>query len=186
LSLETISDIWRADTTQHFASQCHAHHSSTRRCIFAWISGLSQQQQDSKWIETLFKANTIENNGWNLVNENGKMGYMPNKVGNKMTLLFSNLTQPIRSVTFFILKSYGSKWEGSRVRAQVSKQQKDTSEWELLSSLEMQGTHAKNTSEMYPETMEFPIEIPQSSSLQVSYELTGGSTFKIMGLTICS
>ena len=188
LSLESISDLWRAQAKEN--PQCGNVNDDSlpgKRCIFAWISGLSQQQQDAKWIEALFGVHTVQKDGWKLVDENGKLGYMPQKLGDKMTLDFTNISQPIRTVTIFILKSYGTKWHDSRVRASVSEQSRlGNNDWNVVSSLDLQGVHAKNTSEMYPETMELARALPPGVDLQVSFELTGGTTFKIMGLAICS
>ena len=116
---------------------------------------------------------------------NNKIGYMPSKVGDKMVLEFPNLLQPIQSINFFIMKSYGEKWQGSRVLASVS-QKKHDSGWKVLSTLEMSGVHGKNTSEIYPETIVLPDPIGKQSTMRLSYELVGGSTFKIMGLAVCS
>ena len=188
LNLESISVIWRAESAA-VPSQpvsCDANKLPPKRCLFSWISGLSQIQKEPKYIEEIFNARTKQNSGWKLIDENGKMGYMPEKLGDKMVLEFSDHVQPIRSVTFFIMKSYGEKWEGSAALATVSAWSKKNTGWDEVSTLNMSGIHAKNTSEMYPETMTLPHPIQPESSLQVTYELTGGTTFKIMGLAVCS
>ena len=185
LNLEDVSDIWRAEASASLSSSSCDANEPEKRCIFSWISGLSQQQKDSAWIESMFKKHTKENTGWKIIDENGKIGYMPTKIGDKMVLEFTDLAQPISSVTFFIMKSYGEKWEGSRLRASVAERH-SSADWGVVDTVNLSGVHAKNTSEMYPEKMNLPHPIPTASSLQVSYELTGGTTFKIMGLAICS
>ena len=187
LNLEFISDTWRSELSkvESAAKSVSCDEAPQKRCIFSWVAGLCQQQDNVIWIEEAFKPYAKESNGWKVVNEGGKFGYMPSRVGDKMVLEFPNLSQPFRSVTFFFLKSYGEKWEGSKLSASVAEKGQGT-DWKVLKALEMTGIHAKNTSETYPETMTLPHSIPAGSSAQVSYRLAGGTTFKIQGLAVCS
>ena len=184
LNLEFLSDGWRSDASAAASQVCDAK-APRKRCIFSWISGLSQQQKNMTYIGQMFQSHATTSQGWSIVDESDKVGYVPTKVGDKMVLEFTNLLQPIQSVNFFIMKSYGEKWAGSRVSASVAQKSKGT-DWTTLSSLEMVGVHGKNTSEIYPQTISLPNPVPVDSSLQVSYELVGGKTFKLMGLAVCS
>ena len=56
----------------------------------------------------------------------------------------------------------------------------------LLEERMIDGFHDKNTSEMYTEAMELPTAVPAGSQLRVGVKLKSGSTFKIMGLAVCS
>lgn len=190
LNLEFVSQQWRAAdaaSRQKMSSMPTCDKAPRSRCIFSWVSGLSQQQNDLNWVEERFRTRVKVSRGWKLVDEGGKKGYMPTKIGDKMVLEFRNLSQPIESVTFFIMKSYGEKWKGSRLSVSVSEKDNEAAaDWTILSERDMVGEHAKNTSETYPETMTLTHAVQLGSSLRVAYELSGGTTFKIMGLAVCS
>ena len=115
---------------------------------------------------------------------NGKLGFVPQKVGDEVILQFDDMLQDISVVTFFVLKSYGEKWQGSQMTARL--QQKTSDTWQDLATEVISGLHGKNTSEMYPEAMTLPQTASRGSSLRLIYTLTGGSTFKLMGLAVCS
>lgn len=184
LNLEFVSELWRSADVAKETVACDK--APRSRCVFSWISGLSTHQNNVTWVTEIFNARATESKGWKLVDEGGKKGYMPTNLGDKMVLEFPNLSQSIGSVTFFIMKSYGEKWEGSRLSVSVSEKSGDNADWRRLSERDLVGVHAKNTSETYPETLSLGHAVQPGSSLQVSYELTGGKTFKIMGLAVCS
>jgi hypothetical protein len=142
-------------------------------------------QNNVTWITETLGARTTESRGWKLVDENGKLGFMPEGLGDKVVLRFSDVPQPIGSVTFFILKSYGPKWDKSQLSVTLA-EMNQANEWQDVMKGDLSGIHAKNTSELYPETLNLPNPIHAGSSFQVTYELTGGTTFKIMGLAVCS
>ena len=85
----------------------------------------------------------------------------------------------------FLLRSYGEKWEGSKLKVQAWSGDK------LLASDEIIGFHDKNTSETYNIKMKLIDKesaspgIPVGSDLKITFELVGGTTFKISGMAIC-
>lgn len=188
LNLEFISEIWLSSSNEISASTTSCDYASGARCIFSWVGGLSLQQNNLTRIEEIFSVPSKEFNGWKLVNQNDKIGYMPSRgVGDKMVLEFHQLVQPIESITLFILKSYGSLWEGSQLTVSVSEKPAASAQsWEFLTSQDLSGIHPKNTSETYPETVFLPEPIAVGSSLQLRLELTGGTTFKIVGIAVCT
>lgn len=187
LSLETISGDWReVDKQFHLENDSlDCSKRSATKCIFSWVSGMSQQQDNTTWIEEHFGARQVKSDGWKLVNDGGKLGYSPTKLGDETILEFPKLSQDISTVTFFTLKSYGKKWENSKLRAMIEVRS-DGSEWKELAADELIGIHDKETSEMYTTAIELPSEAKGGTSLRVRYRLESGETFKLMGLAVCS
>lgn len=190
LRLDNVTDEWKAlsdredDLLQ--AVDCRDASYSSTKCIFSWVSGLSLQQNNQTWIEELFAVHETSPTKWSLEDDGGKLGLVPSKVGDCTVLEFSNLKQPIGSITFFTLKSYGSNWENSRLRVETSGRMRAQSPWEDLAEHFFAGIHSKNTSEMYTEEIALPYPIPAGGSLRLRYTLVGGTTFKIMGLAVCT
>jgi hypothetical protein len=80
------------------------------------------------------------------------------------------------------MKSYGEKWASSEVSLSIERQLQQR--WSDASKpITLFGFHNKTTSEMYSETILF--EPSTTRQLRVSLTLTGGSTFKVMGVAAC-
>jgi hypothetical protein len=56
----------------------------------------------------------------------------------------------------------------------------------ILISKELEGFHAKKTSETYSETVEFPTSLSVGDTLRLQFTLLRGNSFKIMGIIVCS
>jgi hypothetical protein len=198
------------------SSSSHSDQPPLVKCPFSWVSGLSLQQNNVTWVQEYFQRQSSVWQGWQLsVDDKDKIGFVPVSVKNnnnnndnatRMVLDFhySQQKQPqkIRSVTFFFMKSYGPKWSGSQLQVRIWQQQQSPSPPEasssssattttapnqkllvLLQERQLMGVHNKTTSEMYTEEIVLaePVE-----SMQLEATLVGGSTFKIMGLAVCS
>ena len=61
-------------------------------------------------------------------------------------------------------------------------------DWQSLLETPRQlvGIHGKETSEMYTEPIALSRLVAPGDALRITYELTGGQTFKLMGLAVCS
>jgi hypothetical protein len=190
LRLDNVTEEWKALSTREDellqAVDCHDASYSSTKCIFSWVSGLSLQQNNKTWIKELFAVHETSPTKWYLEDGGGKLGLIPSNMGDSTVLEFSNLKQPIGSITFFTLKSYGSKWKNSLLRVQASSQMRTQSPWEDLAEHFFSGIHSKNTSEMYTEEIALPDPVPVGGSLRLRYTLVSGTTFKIMGLAVCT
>lgn len=186
LSLENITELWRQ---QSLPSQDMAWSSASSscdkqravRCPFSWVSSLNQQQKNVTYVREYFGQRMASNEGWNLITDHGKLGYVP--VGGRnssLTLEFLDLTQPIRTVTLFIMKSYGPRWAGSRLNVAVVQ-----GETKLLTHT-LEGFHDKHTSETYAESLQLERTILPLKPFRLLMELVDGETFKLMGVAVCS
>lgn len=202
LGMDQITQAWRENERKYAAATAVSDNkdSERTRCIFSWVSGL---QTDPSWVEGQFRERIVNSRGWKLDNDHHKLGYVPTIPGDFMTLEFRNVTQPIREVLVFYMKSYGDRWEGSKLvletggRAVVSPSKEagtlarsggEVGEWEPLTKQEMVGNHRSTTSTTEVEQIALPREIPVGGGLQLHYEFVGlnGTTFKMQGLAICS
>ena len=121
------------------------------------------------------------NEGWSAADDNNKLGWVPiSGIGSKFTLEFKKISQPIRAVTWMIMRSYGEKWEGSMLRVEVSSGDK------IMAKQDIEGTHNKKTSETYNIKMKLEGDgVAVGSDVKITFELVGGATFKISGMAIC-
>ena len=113
--------------------------------------------------------------------DNNKLGWVPsNGLGSKFTMEWKRITQQVRAVTWMIMRSYGEKWDGSMLRVEVWSG--DT----LMAKKDIEGYHNKKTSETYNIKMKLDGDgVAIGKDLKVTFELVGGSTFKISGQAIC-
>jgi lysophospholipase L1-like esterase len=187
LSLEEVSGLWResSETLVHSESQSSG---CQDRCPFSWVGGIDLQQSDAQWIQEYFNGHTTKENGWKLAGGEQKIGFVPvdGKHGSEMTLNFANLTQSIRSVTLFTMKSYGERWKDSRAQVKIWKQSRSHQTWNETDTIELSGFHDKNTSETYTEVIHLSKKVSAGDSLRISTTFVHGGTFKLMGLAICT
>jgi len=86
------------------------------------------------------------------------------------------------------MKSYGEKWAKSRATATIERRQiLQPDQWVLAHDAPhiMTGTHGKETSETYRETVQLHRSSQTTGPLRVPLSLTGGTTVKLMGIAVC-
>mmetsp|Transcript_13351 Transcript_13351/g.24194 ORF Transcript_13351/g.24194 Transcript_13351/m.24194 type:complete len:671 (-) Transcript_13351:55-2067(-) len=185
LLLEDISDKWRSNNAIDYCGPT----SSGSQCVFSLFCGQFTKQTDNEtFVQEVWSKHVRENQGWVLVRDYGKLGFVPTKgLDSKFTMEFPALKQPIHVVTFMNMKSYGEKWSNSRVKAHASIRKAGTEKWIELTSSEMEGFHGKNTSEIYTHEMQLSDNgVEAGHDLRIGLDLIGGSTFKLIGLAVCS
>jgi hypothetical protein len=200
LVLEHISDSWREDSVANAPlwktiPECLAeghfddaidHDSLPKPCLFSWVVNLERFLNKPKGLTAKLKPYLTSNSGWSAEDDNNKLGWVPSSgLGSKFTLEFKNVAQPVLMMTWMIMRSYGEKWEGSKIKVEAWSGEK------ILASDEIVGFHDKKTSETYNIKMKLIDKesespgIPAGSDLKVTFELVGGTTFKISGMAIC-
>lgn len=188
-TLDQISAEWRSTTRDNLSSAFN--HNSVcagqqrTRCIFSWIGGLSLQQNDKKLAQQYFDK-FLTTKGWKLDNDGDKLGFTPHRKGDTMSLEFRQLEQPIKSVTLFYMKSYGAKWKDSQASMAVQTLPAGANTWSSSGAVTLEGIHDKKTSEMYTNEVALNPVASVGNSLRLTLTLTGGTTFKVMGLAVCS
>jgi lysophospholipase L1-like esterase len=200
LLLEHISDSWRQDSVANAPlwktiPECVAeghfddaidHDSLPKPCLFSWVVNMERFLNKPNVLTNKLKPYLTSNSGWSAEDDNNKLGWVPSSgLGSKFTLEFKKVAQPVLMMTWMIMRSYGEKWEGSKLKVEAWSGEK------LLASDEIVGFHDKKTSETYNIKMKLIDKdsespgIPAGSDLKVTFELVGGTTFKISGMAIC-
>ena len=98
------------------------------------------------------KRVVTRNDGWEAMDESKKLGYCATKEGASFDMKFKNLSKPVKTLNFLVLKSYGEKWEGSQVKVDAVIETKTTAAAtteQYRKSMEITGFHDKHTSETY-------------------------------------
>jgi len=198
LTLETITQRWRdAASKQQRTDEVNLDCAVKRPCAFSFVSGLERNLNQPKVLLSRLKPYLTNNEGWDAVDDNGKNGFVPTKgMGSKFTLELKTLSEPVNVLTFMVMKSYGAKWEGSRIRITAIRREASSGGYEkLVEAMEISGEHNKKTSETYAHEMVLAgakseegskmADEGGSGDLKVDVELIGGSTFKIMGMAFC-
>jgi hypothetical protein len=187
LSLHEVTDKWRADAQDRLLSPKKCSKSSLPQCIFSWISGL-ESEETSESIEAKFAPFMKYQGNWSIVDDTGKkkFGWVPAEIGSEMLLEFQNLTQSVSTVTVFPMKSYGEKWFNSSALFHVHSQIRGAASWSTMAKLNISGIHTRNTSEIYTINIDMPSAVPANANMQINVKFTGGTTFKLMGLFLCS
>eukprot|EP00804_Cyclotella_cryptica_P023088 CCRYP_000332-RA/>CCRYP_000332-RA protein AED:0.27 eAED:0.27 QI:273/1/1/1/1/1/2/314/757 len=204
LSLENITQLWSddANTNSHLwksVDECLKDGKVTQEdepiekpCMYSWVVGLERFLDKPKALTGKLKPHVTFNKGWSASDDNNKLGWVPSGVGSKFTMEWERVTQPIRAFTLMIMRSYGEKWEGSKLKVEIWSKEK------LMAHQEIVGFHDKKTSETYNikikigtispgdhDTATVDREITIGSNLKIVFELVEGKTFKISGMAIC-
>ena len=204
LSLEHITERWSKEfqSTSHLwknTTQCSAERKVAdqgekveKPCMYSWVVGLERFLDKPKALTGKLNPQITLNEGWIAADDNNKLGWVPSGNGSKFTMEWKSVTQSVRALTLMIMRSYGDKWEGSKLKVEIWSKEK------LMASDEIVGFHDKNTSETYnikmqvgqisPKVQQPDVvvnEIPTGSDLRITFELVGGTTFKISGMAIC-
>lgn len=209
LSLENVTQTWKHDsessahlwnTLRECIDAGHVnddvgHETLPKPCILSWVANLERRLDNPKRITDKLNPYITSNTGWSAADDNNKLGWVPSGGrGSKFTMEWKEITRPVRAVTWMIMRSYGEKWEGSRLRVEV------WSGGTRMASEEIVGSHNKKTSETYNIKMRLRDGAggdagekhvgngggaAVGSDLKITFELIGGTTFKISGMAIC-
>ena len=201
LSLEHITQLWKDDSESnadlwnthgecielgHINDNDVGHESLPKPCIYSWVANLERRLDNPQRITDKVKPYITSNEGWSAMDDNNKLGWVPTSgLGSKFTMEWKKISHPVRAVTWMIMRSYGDKWEGSMLRVEVW-----SGEDTLMATKDIEGYHDKKTSETYNIKMKLGSGdvwngVAVGSDLKITFELVGGSTFKISGMAIC-
>jgi hypothetical protein len=114
-----------------------------------------------------------------------KPGIVAKKKGAVLQFDILDLLIPVKVLTIQYLRSYGEAWEGSEVLITV-RRKRELTDWTTTATKQLFGIHNSETSITYESEIRFPDEIEIGSDAQVEIKLTGGTTFKIVGMMMCS
>ena len=174
-------------------------------CIVAWIS--TPDGYGANDISIFMKYNTWRSgrpiDGWQVEKQSSegwknKVGWVANRLNATFSLQFDNIAKDVNTVTIFFLRSYGEKWKDSRAKFAISHENSRTGNGDgrivsgapdtsrIVSEGEIEGFH--NTTSSLTTLQEFQLSdtIRKGESMSVKVDVVSGSTFKIMGIMICT
>ncbi|EEC45197.1 predicted protein [Phaeodactylum tricornutum CCAP 1055/1] len=185
LSLTNVTDEWNK-AAQVKKTICPTDNEGTR-CIFSWISGVDRKETVNS-IQSVFSSIVKIPGAWDVGDDTGrkKYGWNTSLRGSQLLFEFTGLNQTVQTVTLFPMKSYSEKWRESTAVVEFFAKPDSHLDWAYLTSLVVQGFHFKNTSEMYTIPVKMPTEVAVRADFRVRLTLTNGTTFKLMGLAVCS
>jgi len=165
-------------------------------CVYSWISHLPKNYPfKAKHVEGILAPVLKMSEGWEGNDDHKKAGYVAIEPNAVFVLEFANLQKSVKSLTFFVMTSYGEKWEGSKIHVDsvVIKSGSEESEKTTSipsASMDIAGYHEKNTSETFAHKLQLGSGTDGEwakvgDNLRVQVKLVGGSTFKIMGMLFC-
>ena len=205
-----VTEAWNKNTIKAAKgkkSKCE--NGGSRKCAFAWVA-MRQEEEHAHLLDE--PSNIIVpnvGNGWTVVRAWPPTNYglygtanatvhlqVPGKVNNIFQDKESNSTDiQIKMMEITYMKSYSEKWKNSSMRVEIRSNNTDSGNSfseqingmvpPVLASANYSGYHEQLTSEYYTETL--LINGTQvGESVQVTFEMIGGYTFKIIALSFCS
>jgi len=166
---------------------CKTHHDS---CIFAWFSGpagtLDKPHEIQQYIDTF----TTQNNGWKAVSDistgfSRKAGLEATEENASLTLKFKNITKPIEFIDLMTVKSNLMKYQNSRARFTIEITSSNQKPQEVM--FEVDGYHTLDTHVTFPIEVDLKgFQAGVGSDIGVRVDLIGGTSFKIIGMLLCS
>jgi len=173
-------------------------------CLLAWLAGPTGTAMHAHQINTQLAPFIVENTGWRSETDmttgwSRKAGLVAVERNAKLVLALPNLPVAIRMINIMSVKSYSSKFLNSVARFHVSVLSKRPSDAitsaqndELFfvkwsTSFDIQGTHSSMTHITFPFALDLTENAAQiGDKLQVEVTLVSGTTFKILGMMLCS
>ena len=179
---------------------------SRNPCVLSFLAGSERGLDQPSQLDARLAPYLTMNEGWTSESDHGKLGLVPaapegggsapSGGGARFALEVKELEQPVRVITVMALQSYGPRWEGSRVAVRAEASSSSTSSpfssshgyrHLLPEAVVLSGEHGRSTSELYNhEIVLGGGGAPAGEDLRVEVELVGGTTFKIMGMALCS
>mmetsp|Transcript_22466 Transcript_22466/g.53029 ORF Transcript_22466/g.53029 Transcript_22466/m.53029 type:complete len:716 (-) Transcript_22466:187-2334(-) len=165
-------------------------------CIVTWIS--TPGDFNARAIARFMDTHKTLNDGWQAERQNAegwsnKDGWIASKPKATFALRFDNLSKPVNTVSIFFLRSYGEKWKDSRAKFTISRIAKGADGSDaapsVVSEFEIAGVWDDleyEYSMTLSETMTLSDRILEGEVLTLEVNLVSGTTFKIMGMMLCS
>mmetsp|Transcript_41264 Transcript_41264/g.44797 ORF Transcript_41264/g.44797 Transcript_41264/m.44797 type:complete len:244 (+) Transcript_41264:633-1364(+) len=195
------SFVWDNCTAANTATASNSGDQSP--CMIAWIA--SPGGYTHKSIQQFMNQYASSNTGWQNERSNAegwslKDGWIATKAQAQFTLTFPTVTKDVKTVTFYFIRSYGDKWKDSRAKFVISRILNDGSSTNgtnattiaaenVLASEEIAGVFADadyHYSSTLSQTLPLSEVVRKGGTIQIQVALVGGTTFKMMGLTLCN
>ncbi len=159
-------------------------------CIVKWIStpGGFRIPQINQFLRTY----ATNNENWGAENQmkegwGNKIGLATSVANSTLTLRFQKITNSVKTLTFYFMRSYGDKWKDSLVKITVSRiKENDNAEVVLENTISGVWENVNATVSLtLTETMVFEKSFMKGETFTMKVDLISGNHFKIMGIFLC-
>lgn len=175
---------WMEATKRYDASCSDNNFQPGNACSFLWIASKVTAIRDGNDVNAILKTVEIANDGWvgeGLPVRPPRPGYVANKSGASFTISVHAAKNPIRKVTLIYMKSYGEKWNTSRLAVNFRTMRGNVMIAET--SGELEGFHDSETSVNYDAFFDVAAEV--GDRVEAKFDVVGGAIFKITGMLFC-
>ena len=177
LLTEEIPQRWK-DLEDQEQQRC-ATLASGKRCAFVWVANRVSEFRSAAAIEDFLKPYLNSSSGWKAEGNSyrSKHGFVAKEASAKFSLTIPSLETDVRYLMILALKSYGTEWEGARLRMSINGKE-----------FYIDGHHNSTTSVIIPHKFDLSASnsIKKGQSITVDFCMVGGKTFKITGMAFCS
>ena len=139
---------------------------------------------------------TVSSSGWEVLSDmttgwSRKTGLVAIGAGANMVLQVKNVNKAVRYLHLMTRKSNVEPWKSGRMRFRVAILSPGKMDQPLETSLEIDGYHQTSGADSEHITHHFNLDFgdnkaPIGSDIMMSLELVEGSSFKILGIMLCS
>ena len=159
-------------------------------CVFNWMLGTDGIQRE---LPQLMEKKSVDVDGWAVEDETlekklAKRGWAA--IGGKsssFTIRLKKVKNKIQGLHFFVMHSYGKKWNDSVVKVSVFGANETDNDYNHLADLKMEGFHDSETSVTYPYEINLRDEyIAKGGKIRIVVTLISGVYFKFTGMAFCS
>ena len=187
--IQSLAPIWKNNTTVNM-KKCSSSSSSSRTtkntCSYLWIANRATNIQTKQDVKRIIDTVLIFNKGWM---EEGnpirkpRPGWVALKKKAMFTIRINATAANISKVTLLYLKSYGPKWQDSKLRVTLRIRRNESYGITKKVKRDLVGYHDSNTSINYEAII--PIEARIGDYVLANFQVTSGTTFRINGMLFC-
>lgn len=189
MQLEKVSEAWETEATSQ-AEHC-SNVDSGIPCNFKWTASPAGKTSNAgaltKYLKPFIEKEKSKNWRIEVDNSHGwsrKLGIAMD-IDAVLQFKVPKLSTTAKVLTIQSLKSYGEKWDGSKIQVEVLVAKNETDNKEVFST-HIEGNHTSQTSVQYSTELQLLDPVPKDSDAIIKMTLVGGSTFKIMGMMLCN
>ena len=177
-------------------STCQDPSTGDSSCPFAVFA--SPQGTVTKVLEfqKYLKPFVVSNSGWEVISDmttgwSRKTGLVAVGTGANIVLKVEKINKDVRYLHLMTLKSNVEPWASGKIRFRVAILSPANVDHQLETSLEIDGNHLTSRTDPDHITHHFSLDFgenkaPKGSNVMMSLELMQGTSFKVLGIMLCS
>ena len=173
-------------------SKCKGPVEAEKPCTFSWFAGPMGTVTKPSQIQQYISPYIIENSGWQVSTDmstgfSRKSGLVATETGAKVVFHLKDIAKDIRYINLITLKSNAEEWYDGKAKFALLVNDKTSGNDWVETSFEITGGHQSPTHITY----HFEVDLKENgakvgSDVMLKVESVGASSFKILGMMLCS